>query len=91
MPAPLPARAGILSRERIGQRRATEPAGKVSCVKLAHLGEMGSEYLARSPRKNGHPVLLALAVAYEDFASIEFHVLGAQAQRFEEAKARAVK
>ena len=56
-------------------------------MKIAHLRQMGSEDFACLPRKDSHPVLLTLAVADEDFASIEFHVLGAEAQRFEETKA----
>jgi hypothetical protein len=90
LPAPLPTCARILARERIRQPDLAVSLLQVACVQQAHSFQMCAHRLHQPLGKHRHAILLALAVAHQDLAIGQIHVLDAQPQALQHTKPGAI-
>lgn len=86
LPAPVPGRPGVLAIDRVRQLDASEPAGEVVVMLLAHLLDMLLYRVAQRLGKHGDAILPPLAVPNDDLAPLKLNVLDAQARALEDAE-----
>ena len=90
LPHPFPTRGRILAIQRIAQIYLAMAGGQVLAVEFANPLEMLAQGRRHARRQHRHAILEALAVAHQDFAAFEPHVLHPQPQAFHDAQAGAI-
>ncbi len=90
VPGPQVTRLGVLALQRKRHVHPGHARRPVLRPQRARLLELRAQRLHQRLRQHHHPVFAALAIAHDNHAAIELHILDAQAQTLEQAHARAV-
>ena len=90
LPAPLGSRIGILARQGMRQIGPAITFPQILLVQGPHPLQMQLQGRRQLAWQHGHPILLALAIANQDFQSSKLHILDPQTQHFHQAHARAI-
>src|SRR6266700_2402909 len=90
LPGPFITGARVLARERERQMHLAVTLAQVARVQSAHLLQVRAQRLHELFRQQRHPVFLSLALAHQDLAVVEIHILDAQPKALEVAQSRTV-
>src|SRR6266581_149112 len=90
LPGPFITGARVLARERERQMHLAVTLAQVARVQSAHLLQVRAQRLHELFRQQRHPVFLSLALAHQDLAVVEIHILDTQPKAFEVAQSRTV-
>ena len=66
MPPPVPAGVRVLARQRAGQFDPASTVPDIGLVLLSHALDVGAQHGLDRGRQHRHPILVPLAVAYQD-------------------------
>ena len=90
LPPPLPRRARVPDRQRVGQNDAPRSCGDVTPVLRPHGRQLRLEAHAKRPWQHGMTVAPSLPIPHENLGPFEIQVLDAQRAALEQPKATAV-